>query len=76
MKNSILLLSMFMSAALLSDELSWVDEQVQAIKPARQGMQNHNLNIIKDPFIFLAKNRGEDILNPPNKRRVVKVTPV
>ena len=60
MKNSILIISLLVSSSLISDELSWVDEQVQAIKPARKGMQNRNLNIIKDPFIFLAKNRGEE----------------
>ena len=37
-----------------------VNEQVQSIEPAHKGMQNCNLSTIKDPFIFLAKNKGEE----------------
>jgi type II secretory pathway component PulC len=44
------------SISLNSNELSWVDTQVQAIKPPRKGMDNNELNKIKDPFIFY-KNR-------------------
>ena len=57
MKNSIIILSVLLSASLLSNELSWVDEQVQAIKPARNGMDKRSVAVIRDPFIFLEKNR-------------------
>ena len=40
MKTIIITLSILLSTSLLSDELSWVDEQVQAIKPSRTGMKN------------------------------------
>lgn len=73
MKNSILILSLLASASLLSDELSWVNEQVQAIKPARQGMNNRDIRIIKDPFIFLAKNRGKEDPETPLKEQSTKV---
>lgn len=39
-------------------ELSWVDEQVEAIKPPRQGLKTTSLNHLKDPFIFLEKNKS------------------
>jgi len=60
MRTSIIVLTLFFSNLLASNELSWVDEQVQAIKPARHGINRHELSKITDPFIFLKKNRGED----------------
>ena len=59
MKNiifSLLLLSSMIEANTNTEDLSWVDEQVQAIKPARDGESNRNISRIKDPFIFLKKN--------------------
>jgi len=60
MKTILITLSILLSTSLFSDELSWVDEQVQAIKPPRSGMKSRNLSKLKDPFIFLRKNRGEE----------------
>ena len=60
MKPILLSLSIILSTVLLSDELSWVDEQVQAIKPPRSGLHSKEVSLIKDPFIFLAKNRDGD----------------
>lgn len=56
MKKSIIILSIFVGTSLISNELSWVDEQVKAIKPARTGMSSRSLSKLKDPFIFLKKN--------------------
>jgi len=58
MKTLIISLSLLVATHILADELSWVDEQVQAIKPARSGMSSRSLSHIKNPFIFLAKNGG------------------
>ena len=61
MKTLIISLSLLVATYALADELSWVDEQVQAIKPERLGMKSRDLSLIKSPFIFLSKNRdGED----------------
>ena len=49
-------LILLITTTLLSNELSWVDEQVEAIKPARIGMKTKSIAHIKDPFIFLSKN--------------------
>lgn len=38
-----------------ASELSWVDEQVEAIKPARVGAKHSYLVSTRDPFIFLKK---------------------
>ena len=55
MKN--LTLSLILLTSLLSaNDLAWVDEQVNAIKPPREGEINSNISKIEDPFIFLKKN--------------------
>ncbi len=55
---------LLLTVNLSSDELSWVDEQVEAIKPPRIGMKSRELSILKDPFIFLTKNKS---IKPENK---------
>ncbi len=54
MKNLLLSIAL-LSSALYANELNWVDEQVQAIKPARSGMKNKELSSLKNPFIFIKK---------------------
>ena len=56
MKNSIIIFSLLLGSSLFADELSWVNDQVEAIKPARSGMNTRSLSKLKDPFIFLKKN--------------------
>ncbi|MBL4730733.1 MAG: hypothetical protein JKY28_05145 [Sulfurimonas sp.] len=41
--------------SLMANELQWVDEQIQAIKPSRNGISTAKINAIKSPFIFLNK---------------------
>jgi len=81
MKNSIIILSILLSTSLLSSELSWVDEQVEAIKPTRSGMSKRSVAVIQDPFIFLEKNRltkreevTAEISPSPLKRSVSRAT--
>ncbi|MEA1982037.1 MAG: hypothetical protein U9N39_00720 [Campylobacterota bacterium] len=69
MKIIFITLSIFLTLPLIADELSWVDEQVEAIKPARSGMKSRDISKIKDPFIFLPKNRNE-------KEKISKNTPI
>jgi hypothetical protein len=51
--------TLLVTTSLSANELSWVDEQVQAIKPPRMGMTKNELSRIHDPFIFLKKNKEE-----------------
>jgi len=82
MKTIIITLSILISTSLLADELSWVDEQVQAIKPPRTGMKSSDLSKLKDPFIFLRKNRGEEnektaaIKTSKSEKKLAKATVV
>ncbi|SFV63806.1 hypothetical protein MNB_SM-4-354 [hydrothermal vent metagenome] len=62
MKKIFLILSVLFSTLVLSNELSWVDKQVDAIKPPRIGMKVSNIKNLKDPFIFLEKNRTDELL--------------
>ena len=55
MKNILLILSLFGFTHSVADELKWVDAQIQAIKPARSGISKSQIDMIKDPFIFLKK---------------------
>ncbi len=51
-----------------ANELAWVDEQVEAIKPPREGMKSSELSRLKDPFIFLTKNRIKEVKTKNAKR--------
>ena len=64
-KIKIAIVSLLVSTVLLSEnitanasELSWVDEQVKAIKPSRSGAKNWYLGSVKNPFIFLGKAKS------------------
>ncbi len=52
-----LTLSLVLLVSLSSaNDLAWVNEQIDAIKPPRDGERNSNINKINSPFIFLEKN--------------------
>lgn len=55
-----------------ASELSWVDEQVAAIKPAREGAKNSYLISAKDPFIFLKKGDAKKSYASPSYRTAAK----
>jgi hypothetical protein len=55
-------------------DLSWVDEQVQAIKPPRDGESIRNISRVKNPFIFLKKNSTKKDDNKNNKTPETKLS--
>lgn len=55
MKTLLITLSLLLSVNLFSDELKWVDEQIEAIKPPRSGVDESKVNATVDPFLFLGK---------------------
>ncbi len=69
-KYLIAIFFIYISIALCADELSWVDTQIDAIKPPRKGMSTSSLDKIGNPFIFLQKDEEviEKVKN--NKTRV------
>ena len=59
MKNILLILSLFIITHAIANELEWVDEQIQAIKPPRNGISKSQIDMIQNPFIFLKKELKE-----------------
>ena len=60
MKNLLTVLILLLSSiTLFADELEWVDAQIEAIKPPRDGISSSKINAVRDPFIFLKKNKDE-----------------
>lgn len=56
MKKSLLVLSL-LTISITANELEWVEEQVKAIKPKRDSINNAKLTALHSPFIFLEKNK-------------------
>ncbi|MBA1438054.1 MAG: hypothetical protein FAF05_03535 [Epsilonproteobacteria bacterium] len=46
-------------------ELAWVDEQIEAIQPARSGLKNNKINSLRNPFIFL-----KPVVKKPKAKRL------
>ncbi|MCX6052117.1 MAG: hypothetical protein NTZ60_06340 [Campylobacterales bacterium] len=60
MKNLFKLIVLFLlSLNSNSDEVKWVDEQIEAIKPPREGIAETKVSSILDPFIFLKEKKSE-----------------
>jgi len=53
MKTILISTSILLTGILGATELSWVDEQIEAIKPPRKSL---TISKIRNPFIFLEKN--------------------
>lgn len=51
--SSVLCANVNTQAAIDTNELSWVDEQVAAIKPARTGIKDYKIDRLRNPFVFL-----------------------
>lgn len=54
--KTILIISLLISSTLFANELSWVDKQLDAIKPSRNGVSNYNISKLNNPFVYLKKN--------------------
>ena len=59
MKTLYIALLFLLAQHLYANELTWVDEQVEAIKPPRIGISEKEIDKIKDPFIFLVKEEDK-----------------
>ena len=64
MKKLLIISTILLSSSLFCNELAWVDEQVEAIKPSRVGMDSSLLTKIHDPFIFLRKPQTQASTSP------------
>jgi len=64
---------------LFGDELSWVNEQIEAIKPQRVGVKDSEITKLKDPIIFLnykdtkvVKKSSSKIVKKSTTKRYIK----
>jgi len=55
MKTTYITILLLLIFELHANELKWVDEQIEAIKPSRSGITSREVSVLKDPFIFLNK---------------------
>jgi len=51
---------LFLQTAYSANELSWVDTQIDAIKPVRVGIDDLKIIKVEDPFIFFKKGSTKD----------------
>ena len=49
-----------LSISIFANDLKWVDEQIQAIKPPRTGVNKAKINSLKTPFIYVKSKDGSD----------------
>jgi hypothetical protein len=81
MKKILLVSFVTLISTLCSDELAWVDQQIESIKPPREGVSSSVIASLGDPFIFLKKVVPADVKNIPVAtsslvyKSDVKVTP-
>ena len=74
MKTFFMPILLLLTLNISANELKWVDEQIQAIKPPRSGVKAQEISKIKDPFILLSKKTGGKMKNASAKRKPSKQT--
>lgn len=70
MKTLLTLTLLLLSINLVANELKWVDEQIEAIKPPRSGISKVKIDTVKSPFIFLNKKEDKSKAKANSKKRV------
>ena len=73
MKN---LLFLIISLSLFANELQWVDEQIEAIKPSRSGIDKKSIEDLQDPFIFLLKTKEEKLNKTASSTSKNNIAPI
>ena len=74
MKKLLIISALFLGVSLFANDLLWVDEQVEAIKPPRKGMDTTALAKITDPFVFLKKEEKKAAMTNLNGTSVTTPT--
>ncbi len=59
--NSYITLLLLLAIGLNANELGWVDKQIEAIKPAREGVSSSVIADLDDPFIFYKKKISKKV---------------
>lgn len=67
--KTILITFLIFSYQLFANELQWVDEQIDAIKPPREGISTSEIDSIKNPFLTLEKKKVKSLKEASNSTR-------
>ncbi len=76
MKKLTIILLLLLSTQLFSNKFVWIDEQIEAIKPPRKGINSKKILKLKDPFIYLRKKRRKKNIYRSRKHSGSKRAPV
>jgi len=68
------LLFSFLLLSVNANELNWVNEQIEAIKPHKQGITNKIITNLENPFIFLKKKRIKTKTKNTKNSTTTKIT--
>jgi len=71
MKTLFFVTFLLLTLNLSSSELDWVDEQVNAIKPPRNGIKSSAITRLRNPFVFLHKKEPKKAPSGIKKLAVV-----
>jgi hypothetical protein len=67
---------LFLQTTYSANELSWVDTQIDAIKPARVGIDDSQIMKTEDPFLFFkkdsTKNKSVKISTAVKQKNIIK----
>ena len=74
MKNLFILISILLALNSFANELQWVDEQVQAIKPPRSGVKTSTINSVSNPFLFVKEKSGKNAKSSKAKTALNKTS--
>ena len=74
MKTLIITTLLMLSINLVANELKWVDEQIEAIKPPRSGISKEKINTVQSPFIFLSNKKDKSKATSSSKKRAYKAS--
>jgi len=70
---------LFLQTTYSANELSWVDTQIDAIKPARVGIDDSQIMKTEDPFLFFkknsTKNKSVKISTAVKQKNIIKQIP-
>lgn len=64
MKKLIILIFVTLTLNISASELSWVNEQIEAIKPPRKGASRLDIATVKNPFIFTKEKKNKSEKKP------------
>jgi len=67
--KTLFIIFLLLTLNLSSNELNWVDEQINAIKPPRKGVSSSTISRLRDPFVLKKKTKQKEVKNSTKKEK-------